>query len=364
MNPPPPKEEVSMSHGKKSKAKQPDFEKTLVNWARNQQQKRGQAVSDNELKKQAFKLSFSRSDQALVSSTGWLEKFKQKNMLHGTAGDGGSVDSSTTSLIGTPVDGSPISSNGLVSPPISAADDARMTAIKGEQPHDFFDFDTKDYSGHSPMLQDITHELDTSSHGSMLSPISPEVSKGEELNMSEIMGDTTGITDAFSRQRRQTFAHLPEGISSRPASSGRKMPGLPVRSLTTTSEPRPTNIDPRQMMKRHKSVPDIHDPNNVRYSSMQPPPLPRSGDISPVSDPSSPLHDDNIRALHAIKTLLQQNPEVAEPDDYVMIGKLMEKLKVLRSPASNPTLPGGMHSIDIMDSPRLSRKRTILGIST
>jgi hypothetical protein len=116
------------------------------------------------------------------------------------------------------------------------------------------------------------------------------------------------------------------------------------------------------MMKRHKSVPDIHYPEQVRFSSMQPPPLPRSADTSPVSVPASPAEDENIRALHAIKVLLEQHPNVAEPDDYLAIGKLMQKLKLLRPAA--PLLPGGMHPIDIMDSPRISKKRTILGIST
>ena len=76
MNPPAPKEEVS-SPGKKSKAKLPDFEKTLTNWVKNQQ-KKGLFVSDDELRKQARVFSFSRSDQALLSSPSWLEKFKQE----------------------------------------------------------------------------------------------------------------------------------------------------------------------------------------------------------------------------------------------------------------------------------------------
>ena len=94
---------------------------------------------------------------------------------------------------------------------------------------------------------------------------------------------------------------------------------------------------------------------------MHPPPLPRSADTSPISHPASPVEGDNIRALHAIKALLEQHPNVAEPDDYLAIGKLMEKLKLLR-PAAPTLLPSGMHPIDMMDSPRISKKRIILGI--
>ena len=66
LNSPPPKEEVT-SPGKKSKAKLPDFEKTLTNWVINQQ-KKGLPVTDQDLRKQAHVFSFSRSDQALLLS--------------------------------------------------------------------------------------------------------------------------------------------------------------------------------------------------------------------------------------------------------------------------------------------------------
>ena len=145
------------------------------------------------------------------------------------------------------------------------------------------------------------------------------------------------------------------------------MPALPVRSMTTIHENRQNSIDPRQMMKRHKSVPDIHDTEIVRFSTMQPPPLPRSADISPVGMSTSPLpQDETLRALHQIKQLLEQRPDVAEPDDYVMIGKLMEKLKLLksRSPTGTPALPGGLHHIDMAsDSPRITKKRTMIEMS-
>ncbi|KIX02005.1 uncharacterized protein Z518_07944 [Rhinocladiella mackenziei CBS 650.93] len=364
MNPQP--KEESASPGKKSKAKLPDFEKTLTNWVKNQQ-KKGLPVTDEDLRKQAQVFSFSRSDQAVVSSTTWLEKFKRKNHLITPKGDtdAGLVDSSTTSLAETPLDGSPTSSNGLVSPPMSAIDElGNETGVKLESAQDFFDFgDAKTTFDRSPGLgHELGNELDAPAPESILSPMSPELVRNDQDGM-DSTEDSSGTS---SRQRSQTYPHLPNiGSGSRPSSSGQKVPALPVRSLTTTTtttETRPTAIDPRQMMKRHKSVPDIHDPEQVRFSSMQPPPLPRSADTSPISNPASPAEDDNIRALHAIKALLEQNPNVAEPDDYLAIGKLMQKLKLLRPAGS--ILPGGMHPIDIMDSPRISKKRTILGIST
>jgi hypothetical protein len=358
---PPPKEEVT-SPGKKSKAKLPDFEKTLTNWVKNQQRK-GLPVTDEELRKQARMFSFSRSDQALLSSPSWLEKFKQKNNLghHSSSNASDNVDSSTTSLSETPINASPASSNGLVSPPMSAIDEnGPESASKTGHDDDYFDFDDQGYSGSPVTSADLEHSLS----GPVLSPLSPSMLRSDELPELAMDDDFAVATLPNSRQRSQTLPYV-SGHESRPSSSSKKQPSLPGRSMTTSlpSSNRPTSMDPRQMMKRHKSVPDIHDNESVRYSSMQPPPLPRSADISPVSMPSSPFEDDNIKALHEIKKILQQHPGVADADDYLAIGKLMEKLKLLRSPTQTPALPGGMHPLELLDSPRMSKKRTIMGIS-
>ncbi|RMZ82749.1 hypothetical protein DV738_g1569, partial [Chaetothyriales sp. CBS 135597] len=371
---PPPKEEVT-SPGKKSKAKLPDFEKTLTNWVKNQQ-RRGLAVTDDDLRNQARKFSFSRSDQALLSSPSWLEKVKQKNGLttgestptHNSGVDN-MVDSSATSYDETPNNVSPTSSNGLVSPPISATDDNNSRLpLKEEQSLGYFDFDEKDFS-HSPSIPPgSTTDLDTSLVGPIMTPLSPDPMPLEVSELSGMDFEDSDLTasSGSGRQRSQTISYM-SNSGSQPPNGERTMAALPSRSLTTSLDIRPNSmvIDPRQMMKRHKSVPDIHDPEPVRFSSMQPPPLPKSTDVSPISHPGSPVtEDDNIKALHAIKKLLQQHPGVADPDDYLAIGKLMEKLKLLRSPTSTPVLPGGMHSVDTLESPRMSRKRTITGIST
>ncbi|EXJ81225.1 hypothetical protein A1O3_07515 [Capronia epimyces CBS 606.96] len=358
MNPQP--KDGNTSPSKKSKAKLPDFEKTLANWVKNQQ-KKGLPITDEDLRKQAQVFSFSRSDQAVVSSVAWLDKFKRKNHLTASDAEGeqGLMDSNTASLRETSINDSPTLSGGLVSPPMSAMDEtAHDTGLKLENAQDFFDFEEKGSYERTPKL-----EMEQLTQDSILPPTSPEMVHRDPDGI-PLMEGAQDSAEASIRQRSQTYPHAADlGCGSRPSSSSQKAPSLPVRSLTnTTIETRPTAIDPRQMMKRHKSVPDIHYPQQVQFSSMQPPPLPRSADTSPVSNPASPVDDDNIRALHAIKELLEQNPNVAEPDDYLAIGKLMQKLKLLRPTAT--TLPGGMHPMDIMDSPRISKKRTILGIST
>ncbi|OCT44924.1 hypothetical protein CLCR_06073 [Cladophialophora carrionii] len=55
-------------------------------------------------------------------------------------------------------------------------------------------------------------------------------------------------------------------------------------------------------------------------------------DILLGSDPTSPaVKDDIMRALHAMKALLDRNPGVASSDDYVAVGRLQAILQVLRA---------------------------------
>lgn len=355
MKPHPKEDTVTSPNSKKSKVKLPDFEKTLANWVRNQREK-GTFITDEELRKQAVMFSAGRTDQHTLSSVGWLEKFKQKH-LEGNATD---LHNDTTN------ETSPVSSNGLASPPMSAVEEHAPGTLRPVQQDHAFDFSAHDVFESNSIHQSITADMNPS-QGSLLSPASPDLSRDEGNSVAISDDGYVGDFDISARQRSQTFPHLPEATAlSTPPLAHRNAP-TPVRSMTTSinTNLRETAIDPRQMMKRHKSVPDIHDTEMVRYSTMQPPPLPRSVDMSPISNPSSPASDDHIRALHMIKQLFEQRPDVAEPDDYVMIGKLMEKLKILRNNQSSmtPTLPAGMHAMDISESPRLSRKRTILGIS-
>lgn len=334
----PPLEDVA-SPNKKSKAKLPDFEKTLANWVRNQQ-KKGLPVSDDDLKKQARVFSFSRSDQAIVSSTSWLEKFKQKNRL-GQYAD--STDQSTASNTDTSPLGSPNSSVD-VKPPVGAIESLQMPSADGHI--DYFDFDDK-----SPRLDDVNPHA-------IISPLSGSVSQDDD-EMTDLPTD-----DAFQhpgsnnlRQRSQTLPHLGDyaAPSSRPTTATMDSKPRMARALTTSLATEP-NADPPATMKRHKSVPDIHEElSEVHYSHMHPPPMPAySGSTSPISNPRSPAEDDNIKALHVIKRLLQDNPGVADPDDYLAIGKLMEKMKLLRSPTPSTASLGADNK---------GRKRHYVGIS-
>lgn len=97
----------------------------------------------------------------------------------------------------------------------------------------------------------------------------------------------------------------------------------------------------------------MHSSPTQTNSSMQPPPLPsvtptgmslQQQDISQGSgglehnSPSTPSQEEAARALELVMNFFQQQPQgFVEPQEYVMIGKLMEKLKIKRSSESLPT---------------------------
>lgn len=90
-------------------------------------------------------------------------------------------------------------------------------------------------------------------------------------------------------------------------------------------------------------------------NSMQPPPLPTttSGFVddkgsSAGSSPITPSQEEAARALELVMSFFQsQNAGfVVEPQEYVTIGKLMEKLRIKRSSES---LPSGIRRVSESD---------------
>lgn len=62
--------------------------------------------------------------------------------------------------------------------------------------------------------------------------------------------------------------------------------------------------------------------------------------------PNSPSLEDTKRALEVVMNFFQiQQPGFVEPQEYVMMGKLMEKLKLHPSQQLGGEMPGGMHRI-------------------
>ena len=383
----------SQSPAKKAKGKFPDIERALANWAKNEQIK-GETLNDAKIKEQAqrFAVTVGNSEsRSKLTNSAWLEKFKQKNNLLGARPKKGHssyhevdgihvVDSSTTSLSETPNSYSPVSSDSgeLASPPTSPnqsydgfgtyrSDDTERFLALGQDYH-------HEHSGKvtSPSSAYVGLSI-APMPDSLMSPTSPARYKANRRSDSPIPALHPRLPSRgsnFSRPRSQTFPNftVEPGALVKSESHDESTPRMTDRSVATpvsdsAIEESPIAVDPRQMMKRNKSVPDIH---SARSTSMQPPPvppLPRSENTSPVSSVGSPTQDDARRALDLVWSFFQAQPAgILEPDEYATIGKLMVKLKLSHSPDGTPVLPGGMYPIDRSLSPRVSKKRTIDGI--
>lgn len=311
MNLPPVK--VLVEPKKKSKPKIPDFEKALTNWVWNRHQG-GLSVSDKDLQEQARVFLFNRSDQAIILSPSWFEKFKQKNRLGKYAE---STDQSTTA------------------------------SNTNKSPFGFPDLST-----------DVkTPGLDKGDSQAIISPLSPSYSQDDDEMTNISTGDTfrgpaTNSLHLHS-QGRPHLGDYPSGTSRPPTATTDSKPQF--TQTLTTSLVTETSVNPLVAMKRHKSVPDIHQGLSKANFSQIPPQVPAySRTSSPMSNLTSPGDDENIKALHVMKRLLQQNPGVADAEDYLAISKLIEKMKLLRNPTPSTAR---------LDMGKEERKRHFVGIS-
>lgn len=319
------------------------------------------------------------------TSNAWLEKFKAKHNIQGTrssrkrsvdAVNGPEpisiIDSSATSASQTP-GLSPISPTALTSSPMSPAQS--QESASGEGGESFFDFGESMRHSHSQSTTSL-HSVFAGEPGQQISgapgspttPFFADVNAGQSPYTPVGQATISSIGSNFSRPRSQTFPNLGIDTGQISDTSDQITPKMPDRSISAAilespiedDENKPAVINPLETMKRNHSVPDI---KAARLKTMQPPPppVPKLGSVSPGGSPTStPTQDDARRALELVKIFFQSQPHgVLDPEDYVTIGKLLEKLKLANSP--DGSLPGGMHPIkkEYSESPRMSKKRSI-----
>lgn len=282
----------SRSPNKKSKGKVPDIEKALVNWARNYQ-RQGGILTDTMIKQKAhfFSTTCGGSDgKQKVLTTSWFEMFKRKNNLTVSKSRKGSVD---TVISNEEIVANPI---GVVSPtPQLPTQQSSQETMKKES-IEGADMNYKHSHSQSTTSPDTAPSLSAS----VRSPTSPLVSKNPYP--------------------------LEEATLERFAPQDDKVNGV----------------------TQNKSTPDIK-------TTMQPPPLPKSSTISPVSSPTSPTQDEARRALELVMNFFQNQPTTMglQAQDYITIGKLMEKLELAQNQAGSMT--GRLSRIDEhQDSPRMN----------
>lgn len=339
----------SRSPIKRSKGKFPDIERALSNWARNHV-RQGYPISDAMIKEKArfFSTTVGNGENPLkANSTSWLEKFKQKNNINGSKSrkisttDDADVLSNPASNSQTPTGASPTSPGGTSSPP-----------LKGEEA-EFGSGHRPFYSQSDPSLSGVFADAATSSFSAgPLSPTSPFFTPDSACGPNPFFPPQQGRTpqpnsNFQQRPRSQTFPLLQgmDSYMSPPPSSEAMAPNY----LNSTAVESPLTELPPTLNGVDEVLQQDLKPQPQRTNSMQPPPLPAlapaatiSGStplrpaqqlISPISPdtstPGSPSQEDARRALELVMNFCQAQPSgFVEPQEYVTIGKLMEKLKL------------------------------------
>jgi hypothetical protein len=375
----------SRSPIKRSKGKFPDIERALSNWARNHQ-RQGLPLSDSIIRDKArfFATTVGNSESHLkVNSNSWLEKFKQKNHLLGAKSRKPSdANDSDTGFNGDSLSGpqtpngiSPISPTGYASPsPLSPR--GSRDSVKTESPDSYMDFSYRHVHSQSATSLASCYSESTapsSFTGGPQSPNSPFF--GSDPNSatspyapSQLPRFMTSMSANTARPRSQTFPML--GIETNqgtPPGPGEYTPKqiqqiMSAPALETPVEELSESPLGNASIMHHQQSRSGSNPNHTSSPTlMAPPPHPSTTSSSPntstLSSPvSPPSQDEARRAMELVMNFFQNQPTgLVDSQEFIIMGKLMEKLKVQGTMGE---LPGGMHSILVGDK-EMSRKRSI-----
>jgi hypothetical protein len=300
-----------------------------------------------------------------VCTAAWLEKFKHKNNLLGAKVRRGSTEirsgsNSPTQLntdfgsaLQSPTGPSPTSPIDGFGSPLSPTSQEGIKRDMAELP----DLTGGYQHGYSKS----TTSLDTSSAG-MVSPTSTLVSDSPFTPTSQ---SRLPAANSNNRPRSQTFPSVPidptllsaDEVTGPHPQKRELQESLSVSILQSPLEmddPKPATCPVHQtnVIKRNRSNPEI-------TTKSMPPPS-KSTTISPISSPGSPTQDEARRALELVINYFDHQPSGLAAQEYMTIGKLMERLELAKSQAG--FLLGGLPRIDEHEDvpiPRMTKKKSI-----
>lgn len=317
---------------KRSKGKFPDIERALAVWAKNTR-KQGVALTDIMIREKAkfFAMSVGISDsQFKANSAGWLEKFKQKNNLH--ANGRGRSESDVTgsgrasSILTSPRPGhartesSPLfkqESVGSLGSPLmreSKSQDSNQT----ESPESYMEFGGFKQQMQTPGSNSTTSmsSMFTDTASSFTGPASPTSpffspdARTDSGRPSPGYPPHARIPGVQQRPRSQTFPMaLDPTYISPPASSEPLTP-----KMLQTVAPPPALASPAADIPHPLASP--HDTPSSHTTI--------SGHSAPQTPMGPPSREDAFKALEVVMSFMRQQPVgFMEPDDFVLVGKLM-----------------------------------------
>jgi hypothetical protein len=339
-----------------------------------------------------------------ISSSTWLEKFKHKNNIGGRLSKKSSMSSirSITESINNDSDSnsqnaeakngvSPTSpkSNGIVSPPMSAS--KSLDSLKNED--SFIDFGNGGYrhsnsQSTTSLSSAFTDTAPSSFSAGPTSPTSPFYSPHPDSGVSSFFPNTTGRPGQFSpqnpqqafqaRPRSQTFPQLPT-LGSINDGSYMTPPGSNSAEPSTPKFMSQSMIAPPSMSSMNDIPQGIDETISANGGHntypMGPPPTTHSISSSPIQSSqhqqhmgspinfSSPVNGIGVDAgatRQALEMVVQFFNQPNAPgggldrQEYMTIGKLMERLKLQQQQEQQQQYPnlqhrgsiGGLHRIE------------------
>ncbi|KAK5173789.1 uncharacterized protein LTR77_002470 [Saxophila tyrrhenica] len=339
------KEEGSQSPAKRVKGRSPDIERTLANWAKNQERK-GRKLTDDSIRDQARAFATTASpEHQQVLTTAWLEKFKLNHNIMGArsrksslAPDDAEGISSAVSSSHTPSGTSPISPEGVGSPELHSAQS--QESLQNESPDALGVFgrrapfhsqstnslnsaftDTAPSSTFSPQLSDNTSPLFTPDSGTAPGPFGP-------LTARPILPLATASNT--QRPRSQTMPVIYDPQSSDDLQTPKYIP-----SAAMLDSPMEEASDPIfSMDEAVHALPSTDRPQTVSPAeTMRPPPLPAH--VAQRGSPSASGAISPEQAQRSLEVVMQyieqQDTGFLDFQQSIHVEKLMTKLKQQRS---------------------------------
>ncbi|CAG8172303.1 unnamed protein product [Penicillium nalgiovense] len=300
-----------------------------------------------------------------VCTAAWLEKFKHKNNLLGAKVRRGSTEirsgsNSPTQLntdlgsaLQSPTGPSPTSPIDGFGSPLSPTSQEGIKRDVAELPNLT--------GGYQHGYSKSTTSLDTSSAG-MISPTSTLVSDSPFTPTSQ---SRLPAANSNNRPRSQTFPSVPidPTLLSADETTGphpQKRELQESLSVSTLQSPLEMNDPKPAMCPDHQTNVIKRNRSNPEITTKSMPPPSKSTTISPISSPGSPTQDEARRALELVINYFDHQPAGLAAQEYMTIGKLMERLELAKSQAG--FLLSGLPRIDEHEDvpiPRVTKKRSI-----
>ncbi|KAI8671511.1 HTH CENPB-type domain-containing protein [Fusarium keratoplasticum] len=334
---------------KRGKGKHPDFDRTLSNYVRRQQQ-RGFKVSDEEIMEQARLFAHASGNQENVLNgltSSWLQKFKQKHGIGGAkltrrASEANIPDSARLSTLVTKNN----SSQDILSPTSPTGNISPLSGSRSDEdgPIDGIDFDFTYKHPESQSTTSLSSDLRDNPASSFSGTMSPTgtFTFSPDPNVGGFPMDQLRGADFQSREKRSnTFPSL--NIDYVNQVSGSTEPMTP-RHIPSSTAPSSALESPQH---------ELHGaPFSIDTSVNSPPPtLRRSSSNSSIarstatcptpvdSSPVSPSQEDARRAAQTLLTYIQTAGNF-DSNDYITIVQLTKKLKIHQHQGGRPSIGG------------------------